>query len=198
MLLPSFLPLTLVFICCSFTGILRYKVWGFLRFFFFSFRYLLLWPSLLKLLLMHSTKFGVLYFGFHLSDGVFVITLLISLFIHWLFSSMLFILYIFVDFPVFSLLFLVSYHCSQKRCLIGLQFSRSVVSGSLWPHDCSMPGFPVHHQLPELAQTHVHRVSNVIFFLQLGLNSVTPLPPWPGMTKRGGFHGVLCCLLRLP
>ena len=24
--------------------------------------------------------------------------------------------------------------------------------------DCSMPGFPVHHQLPELAQTHVHQV----------------------------------------
>ena len=23
------------------------------------------------------------------------------------------------------------------------------------PVDCSMPGFPVHHQLPELAQTHV-------------------------------------------
>ena len=29
--------------------------------------------------------------------------------------------------------------------------------------DCSMPGFPVHHQLPELAQTHhVHSVSDVI------------------------------------
>ena len=27
------------------------------------------------------------------------------------------------------------------------------------PMDCSTPGFPVHHQLPELAQTHVHRVS---------------------------------------
>ena len=25
--------------------------------------------------------------------------------------------------------------------------------------DCSTPGFPVHHQLPELTQTHVHRVS---------------------------------------
>ena len=25
------------------------------------------------------------------------------------------------------------------------------------PMDCSMPGFPVHHQLPELAQTHVHQ-----------------------------------------
>ena len=30
------------------------------------------------------------------------------------------------------------------------------------PMDCSMPGFPVHHQLLELAQTHVHRVSNAI------------------------------------
>ena len=26
--------------------------------------------------------------------------------------------------------------------------------------DCSMPGFPVHHRLPELAQTHVHRVGD--------------------------------------
>ena len=26
------------------------------------------------------------------------------------------------------------------------------------PVDCSMPGFPVHHRLPELAQTHVHQV----------------------------------------
>ena len=30
------------------------------------------------------------------------------------------------------------------------------------PLDCSMPGFIVHHQLPELAQTHVHRVSYAI------------------------------------
>ena len=28
--------------------------------------------------------------------------------------------------------------------------------------DCSMPGFPVHHQLPELAQTHVHWVGDAI------------------------------------
>ena len=28
--------------------------------------------------------------------------------------------------------------------------------------DCSAPGFPVHHQLPELAQTHVHWVSDAI------------------------------------
>ena len=38
-----------------------------------------------------------------------------------------------------------------------VQFSSSVVSDSLLPMDCSMPGFPVHHQLPELAQTHVKK-----------------------------------------
>ena len=30
------------------------------------------------------------------------------------------------------------------------------------PMDCSTPGFPVHHQLPELAQTQVHQVSDTI------------------------------------
>ena len=30
------------------------------------------------------------------------------------------------------------------------------------PTNCSTPGFPVHHQLPELTQTDVHQVSNTI------------------------------------
>ena len=30
------------------------------------------------------------------------------------------------------------------------------------PMDCSMPGFPVHHQLPELTQTHVHLLGDAI------------------------------------
>ena len=33
--------------------------------------------------------------------------------------------------------------------------SRSVVS-DCDPMDCSTPGLPVHHQLPEFTQTHVH------------------------------------------
>ena len=28
------------------------------------------------------------------------------------------------------------------------------------PMDCSLPDFPAHHQLPELAQTHIFRVSS--------------------------------------
>ena len=38
-----------------------------------------------------------------------------------------------------------------------VQFSRSVMS-DCDPMDCSMAGFPVHHQLLEAAQTHVHWV----------------------------------------
>ena len=30
------------------------------------------------------------------------------------------------------------------------------------PMNCSTPGLPVHHQLPEVTQTHVHRVSDTI------------------------------------
>ena len=30
------------------------------------------------------------------------------------------------------------------------------------PVNCSTPGFPVHHQLPEFTQTHVHRVGDAI------------------------------------
>ena len=37
-----------------------------------------------------------------------------------------------------------------------VQFSCSVVSDSCDSMDCSMPGLPVHHQLPEFTQTHVH------------------------------------------
>ena len=43
-----------------------------------------------------------------------------------------------------------------------VQFSGSVVSDSVIPMDCGTPGFPVHHQLPELVQTHVHPVSDAI------------------------------------
>ena len=35
------------------------------------------------------------------------------------------------------------------------------------PMDCSTPGLPVHHQLPEVTQTHVHWVSDAIWHLIL-------------------------------
>ena len=45
--------------------------------------------------------------------------------------------------------------------LDSVQFSQSCPTLSD-PMDCSMPGFPVHHQLPELIQTHVHPVGDAI------------------------------------
>ena len=42
------------------------------------------------------------------------------------------------------------------------------------PMDCSTSGFSVHHQLLELAQTHVHRVSDAI---QLSHPLLSPSPP---------------------
>ena len=38
-----------------------------------------------------------------------------------------------------------------------IQFSCSVMSNSWDPMDCSTPGFSVHHQILEPAQTHVHQ-----------------------------------------
>ena len=42
------------------------------------------------------------------------------------------------------------------------------------PMDCSTPGFPVHHQLPEPTQIHVHRVSDAIQHLILCLLLLPP------------------------
>ena len=41
-------------------------------------------------------------------------------------------------------------------------FSRPVMFDSLWPHGLSTPGLPVHHQLLEFTQTHVHWVHDAI------------------------------------
>ena len=54
----------------------------------------------------------------------------------------------------------LAYHSRKEKG----QFS-SVAQSCLTlcdPMNCSTPGLPVHHQLPEFTQTHVHRVSHVI------------------------------------
>ena len=48
--------------------------------------------------------------------------------------------------------------------MLSLQFSLAAQSCPTLcnPMNCSTPGLPVHHQLPEFTQTHVHRVSDAI------------------------------------
>ena len=43
------------------------------------------------------------------------------------------------------------------------------------PMDCSTPGFPVHHELPAPAQTHVHWVGNTIQPSHLLLSPSSPI-----------------------
>ena len=50
---------------------------------------------------------------------------------------------------------------------VSVQLSRSVVSDSCDRMNCRRPGFPVHHQLPELTQTHVHPTSVIPFSSRL-------------------------------
>ena len=52
------------------------------------------------------------------------------------------------------------------------------------PMDCSTPGLPVHRQLLELAQTHVHRVSDAIQPSHLLLS---PSPPAFNLSQHQGF-----------
>ena len=56
------------------------------------------------------------------------------------------------------------------------------------PMDGSTPGLPVHHQLLELAQTHVHRVSDAI---QPSHPLLSPSPPAFNLSQHQGlFQGV--------
>ena len=59
-----------------------------------------------------------------------------------------------------------------------IQFS-SVIQSCLTlcdPMNCSTPGLPVHHQLPEFTQTHIHRVGDAI---QPSHPLSSPSPPAP-------------------
>ena len=67
-----------------------------------------------------------------------------------------------------------------------VQFSHSVMYSSLQPQS-STPGFPVHYQLPELAKTHIHQVSDAIQTSQ-PLSSPSP----PAFIRVFSNQAVLC------
>ena len=53
--------------------------------------------------------------------------------------------------------------------------------------DCRIPGFPVHHQLPELTQTHVHQVSDD---MQPSHPLSSPSPPAFNLSQHQGLFRV--------
>ena len=67
---------------------------------------------------------------------------------------------------------------------------------TLWdPMDCSTPGFPVLHQLPELTQTRVHWVGDAI---QPSYPLSTPSPPTFNLSQHQGFSSESVLHIRWP
>ena len=63
------------------------------------------------------------------------------------------------------------------------------------PMNCSTPGLPVHHQLPEFTQTHVHRISDAI---QPSYPLLSPFPPAPNPSQLRGFSSESTLRMRWP
>ena len=78
-----------------------------------------------------------------------------------------------------------------------IQFSSVTQSCPTLCHrmDCSTPGFPVHHQLPELAQTHVHRVGDAV---QPSHPLLSPSPPTFNHSQHQGLFQKLVLRIRWP
>ena len=72
-------------------------------------------------------------------------------------------------------------------CFVCVSSSTSVAQLCLTlcdPMNCSRPGLPVHHQLPEFTQTHVHRVG---YAIQLSHPLSSPSPPAPNPSQHQGL-----------
>ena len=76
-----------------------------------------------------------------------------------------------------------------------VQFSHSLCSALYDPIHCSTTGFPVHHQLPELAQTHVHQVGNAI---QPSHPLSSPSPPTFNLSQHQGLSHESVLRIRWP
>ena len=85
--------------------------------------------------------------------------------------------------PPYSAAFLLKIRRLPLQCV---QFSSVAQSCPTLcdPMDCSTPGLRVHHQLPELPQTHVHRVGDAI---QPSHPLSSPSPPAFNLTQHQGI-----------
>ena len=63
------------------------------------------------------------------------------------------------------------------------------------PMNCSVPGLPVHHQLPYFTQTHMHRVGDAI---QSSHPLSSPSPPAPNPSQHQSFSNESTFHMRWP
>ena len=98
------------------------------------------------------------------------------------------------------------FSCLLKSCISVSAFEVAIITSQFSsitqscltlcnPMDCSMPGFPVHHQFPELAQTHVHWVDDAI---QPSHPLWSPSPPAFNLSQHQGLFQWGGCLHQWP
>ena len=77
-----------------------------------------------------------------------------------------------------------SLYSVRKQCTVQFSSVAQLCLTLCDPMDCSTPGFPVHHQLLELAQTHVHEVGDAI---QPSHPVLSPFPPAFNLSQHQGL-----------
>ena len=85
--------------------------------------------------------------------------------------------------------FVVSFAVQPLLSFSSVQFSHSVVSDSLRPHGLQDPRL-LYHQLPEITQTHVHRVNPTISSSVIPFS--TRLQSFPASIRVFSNESVLC------
>ena len=80
----------------------------------------------------------------------------------------------------------ILYHLSHQGSSRYIQFSSvaQLCPTLCDPIDCSTPGVPIHHQLPEPTQTHVHHIGDII---QLSHPLSSPSPPTFNLSQHQGL-----------
>ena len=74
--------------------------------------------------------------------------------------------------------------CKHSCCLVQFSLVAQSCQTLCDPMDCSMPGFPVRHQLLEPTQTHVHRVGDTT---QPSHHLLSPSPPAFNLSQHQGL-----------
>ena len=111
--------------------------------------------------------------------------LLIIQYIFWFWLELItviFMAFIVFEYSLILILDLKFSRCHTNGCIHIVQFSSAAQSYPILcdPMNCSTPGLPVHHQLPEFTQTYVHWVHAAI---QPSHPWSSPSPPAPNPSQ---------------
>ena len=85
----------------------------------------------------------------------------------------------------------ILYHCTTCLSSVHSQSCPTICN----PTDCSLPGFPDHHQHPELVETYVHRVGDAV---QPSDPLSSPSPPALNLSQNQGLFWWLALLIKWP